>query len=217
MMILNVKNLSKYYTPNKFVLNELNLSINEGEIIAIKGASGSGKSTLLNIIGFIDSASSGDIKFKSKKVDMYSFENNRSSNIGFLFQFHHLLPEFTVKENILIPTLTLKTSDNYDSICNALLKELGILHLKDKFPSQISGGERQRVAFLRSIICKPSIVIADEPTGNLDESNTLLLLDLIREYKNKFNISFVIATHDEKVSEISDRILLLENGKLTQV
>ncbi len=216
-MILEAKNISKYYTKNKYVLSGINLSINEGEIIAIKGASGTGKSTLLNIIGFIDSLTSGDIYFNNKKVNMHSFEHGRSSKVGFLFQFHHLLPEFTVKENILLPTLTLSTTENYDSICDALMEELDIIHLKNKFPSQISGGERQRVAFLRAIICKPSIVIADEPTGNLDESNTLLLLDLIREYKEKFNISFVIATHDEKVSEISDRILLLENGKLTHV
>ena len=220
MIILSAKNLYKSYdtvnVPKIMVLNGVDLEVRKGEILTIKGASGSGKSTLLNALGLLHTIDDGKIIINGQVIeDITSFENIRAESIGFLFQFHHLLSEFTVEENLLIPQL-LTGSNSKESLDWALelLKSVSLLEIAKKFPVELSGGERQRVAFLRAIINKPHLVLADEPTGNLDDQNTDIMLNLILSIRDRFNIAFIIATHDNKVSNISDRHLILEDGKL---
>jgi len=222
-MILVAKKINKSYTSGSVinsVLIDLKLNLNDGEIIAIEGSSGSGKSTLLNILGLLDSPDSGDLTINNKSIEsIHDIESKRSKSIGFLFQFHHLLSEFTVLENLLIPLLIDKNSNKINNLnwCNELLDTLTLSHLKDRFPSELSGGERQRIAFLRSLVNKPKFILADEPTGNLDSENTNILLKLIQSFRDKYNIAFIIATHDLNVTKICDRILNLKDGKLHHI
>jgi ABC-type lipoprotein export system ATPase subunit len=219
-MILTAKNIYKSYISGSIensVLMGLDLQLNDGEIVAIRGASGSGKSTFLNILGLLDVPDSGEIEVDGMRIEsIYDVSNERSQSIGFLFQFHHLLSEFTVLENLLIPLILDKNSSEANKLiwCEELLSALNLSHLERRYPSELSGGERQRIAFLRSLVNKPKFILADEPTGNLDTHNTKILLELIKKFRDKYNISFIIATHDENVTKICDRILKLKNGKL---
>ncbi len=218
-MILKANNIKKSYDSN-LILDELDICIKKNEIVSIKGASGSGKTTLLNILGLLDNYDGGNLFINGSKITKSSdAESIRYNSIGFIFQFHHLLEEFTVLENLLIPQLlnTKMSKKDKHKWCIELLDEINLLNLKDKFPSQISGGERQRVAFLRAIVNKPNLIIADEPTGHLDLENTTKMLNVIKNYKDKHDISFIIATHDDNVCDISDKILELKNGKLNYV
>ena len=219
-MILKAKKIKKTYISGSVrnpVLMDLNFELNDGEIVAIGGASGSGKSTLLNVLGLLDSPDSGDITINDKPIlSIHDIESERAKSIGFLFQFHHLLTEFTVLENLLIPLMLDRYTSEISNLswCNELLSSLSLSHIKNRFPSELSGGERQRIAFLRSLVNRPKFILADEPTGNLDNSNTEILLELIKSFRDKYNIAFIIATHDENVTKICNRILNLKNGKL---
>lgn len=222
-MILSARDINKSYKngiSENSVLVDLSFDLNYGEIVAIKGSSGSGKSTLLNILGLLDSANSGELIIENnliQNIDVITGERHKS--IGFLFQFHHLLTEFTVLENLLIPLMLNNNSNKVNDLkwCHSLLDELKLFNLKDKFPSQLSGGERQRIAFLRSLVNKPKFILADEPTGNLDAGNTKILMELIKSFRDKYNIAFIVATHDKNVTKICDRILNLKNGKLHNI
>ena len=168
-------------------------------------------------MGLLDSPDSGELEINGKLIrSIHDIESRRSKSIGFLFQFHHLLTEFTVMENLLIPLMLDKNSSKRNNLrwCDELLSGLNLSHLKGRFPVELSGGERQRIAFLRSLVNKPKFILADEPTGNLDSKNTNFLLELIKIFRDKYNIAFIIATHDVKVTKICDRILKLKNGKL---
>ena len=220
-MILKAENISKTYKMKNDelqILNALSISILPGEIAVLMGPSGSGKSTLLHILGTLDTDYTGDIYIENKLINYESdFAAIRSNKLGFVFQFHHLLPEFTVYENLIIPQMIL----NNDAIENKefvlkLLKIVNLENRKDHYPNQISGGEKQRVAILRALVNRPLLVLADEPTGNLDRENSNLLVKLVSELRDKFNQSFLIATHDEDVTEIADRILTLKNGKIIE-
>jgi len=219
-MILTANKLTKIYTNGSIrnsVLMDLDFQLNGGEIVGIQGASGSGKSTLLNILGLLDSPDSGNITINDEQIQsIHDIEAERSKSIGFLFQFHHLLTEFTVLENLLIPLTLDSYKSKVDDLrwCNQLLSALDLSHIKNRFPVELSGGERQRIAFLRSLVNKPKFILADEPTGNLDFLNTEILLKLIKSFRDRYNIAFIIATHDENVTKICDRILNLKNGKL---
>ena len=222
-MILKAKKIKKTYISGSVrnpVLMDLNFELNDGEIVAIGGASGSGKSTLLNVLGLLDSPDSGDIAINDKPIlSIHDIESERAKSIGFLFQFHHLLTEFTVLENLLIPLMLDRYTSEISNLswCNELLSSLSLSHIKNRFPSELSGGERQRIAFLRSLVNRPKFILADEPTGNLDNSNTEILLELIKSFRDKYNIAFIIATHDENVTKICNRILNLKNGKLHHI
>ena len=222
-MILVAKNINKSYKSGagrNSVLVDLHLQLNAGEIVAIGGASGSGKSTLLNILGLLDVPDNGDLIIERKPItSIHDIESKRSKCIGFLFQFHHLLTEFTVLENLLIPLMLDGNSNKINNLnwCDELLNALTLSHLKDRFPGELSGGERQRIAFLRSLVNKPKFILADEPTGNLDSENTEILLELIKSFRDKYNIAFIIATHDGNVTKICDRILNLKDGKLHHI
>jgi lipoprotein-releasing system ATP-binding protein len=220
-MILTANKITKIYHTDAEtinVLDNLDIQINSGEIVAVVGPSGVGKSTLLHILGTLDSFDSGEITIGNELITSSTKDQPflRSTEIGFVFQFHHLLPEFTVLENLIIPQMLIGI-DKHESTKKAteLLQSVKLDNRKNHYPSQISGGEKQRVAVLRALVNSPKIVLADEPTGNLDKKNSDNILDLIKVLSRDLNISFLIATHDDTILTISDRVLLLEKGKLT--
>lgn len=220
-MILSAKNLIKTYKTGPesiMVLNSLDFHISEKEIVVIMGPSGSGKSTLLHILGALDTPDEGEVSIDGKIINREMDRSAlRAKYMGFVFQHHHLLPEFTILENLIIPQLNIDVS-NDESHKNAmkLLNQINLANLVDHYPNQVSGGERQRIAVLRALINNPKLVLADEPTGNLDAGNRQLLLDLMLNLRSEYNQSFVLATHDDKVAAIADRVLFLNGGKLTK-
>ena len=219
-MILEAKNIYKSYRNGEKklpVLTDLNISVNKHETITIMGPSGSGKSTLLHILGTLDTPDSGSIKIN--KTDISTLKENqlallRSHEIGFIFQFHHLLPEFTAFENVLIPTQIIGDTDSKTKRAVELFDYIGLKERKEHYPSQLSGGERLRVAVLRALINNPSIIFADEPTGNLDVENAKKLLQLFKNISKDFEQSLVITTHNEEVASIGGRRFILDHGVL---
>ncbi len=221
MPILEAQNISKIYHKSGEaipVLNNLHIAVERGEILVLIGPSGSGKSTLLNILGTLDSDFSGsliiDELYISNTVDITSI---RRQKLGFIFQFHHLLPEFTILENLLIPQMI---TENYSNVpqnaAKEMLKLIGLKERMNHYPNEISGGERQRVAVVRAMINTPSIILADEPTGNLDRDNSQKMLKLMVKLKVKYKQTFIIATHDQSILDIADRVLYLKDGKITK-
>ena len=221
MPLLEAQNISKIY--NKAggvipVLNNLHIAVERGEILVLIGPSGSGKSTLLNILGTLDSDFLGRLKIDdediSNDIDMASI---RRQKLGFIFQFHHLLPEFTILENLLIPQMI---TENYSNVpqnaAKEMLKLIGLEERANHYPNEMSGGERQRVAVVRAMINAPSIILADEPTGNLDRDNSQKMLKLMVKLKVKYKQTFIIATHDQSILDIADRVLYLKDGKITK-
>ncbi|MEO8962229.1 MAG: ABC transporter ATP-binding protein [Ginsengibacter sp.] len=201
------------------VLKGVDIEISKGEIVCIAGSSGAGKSTLLHILGTLDAADKGEIfvdnvnvsKLKGKKLASF-----RNHHIGFVFQFHHLLPEFTALENICIPGWI--AGRNNKDVENRAAELLELLNLKDRGehkPGELSGGEQQRVAVARALINNPSIVMADEPTGNLDSANAKELHNLFIDLRNRFQQTFLIVTHNEELAQLSDRLLHMKDGKIT--
>ncbi|MEC7822225.1 MAG: ABC transporter ATP-binding protein [Candidatus Neomarinimicrobiota bacterium] len=216
-MILSVKNLKKSYDDGNDrleVLKDISFNIKKGSILTIKGPSGSGKSTLLSLLGTLDSQDSGDIIINNKNLkDCDNFSTIRNNHIGFIFQFHNLIPELNVTENICVPAfISNKTIDQ--SFLTTLFEYFGLMDKQTSFPLDLSGGEKQRVSVMRAVINKPSIIIADEPTGNLDEKNALKLIDLFKKLNKDFGLTFVIATHDNKVFNIGHQKMELSDGKL---
>ena len=215
-MILEAQKIVKKI-DNNTILDCIDLSINEGQIVSIQGASGSGKTTLLNILGLLDNPSNGRIKYyNSLEYDNFN-SSNRVNTIGYIFQFHHLLSEFKVIDNLIIPQLLAgKEYKESNTHAEELLSMLDLNYLKDRYPHEISGGECQRIAVLRGIVNRPKIVFADEPTGNLDRKNSAIIIKLLNDLKDTFRISFLIATHDNYITKISDKSFYIENGKLKE-
>ena len=217
--LLKADSISKTYIKtggNIQVLKDIHLSISPGEIIVLMGPSGSGKSTLLNILGTLDTDYSGEITIDDINISPeQDLAYIRSLKLGFVFQFHHLLPEFTIMENLQIPRL-ISGYVNNDSEIMDMLSYIGLEDRINHYPDEISGGEKQRVAVLRALMNKPRLILADEPTGNLDRENSQLLLNLISDLKEKYQQSFLIATHDHSITEIADRILILKDGKIKE-
>jgi len=217
-MIL-VKNISKTYN-NKKVIDKIDLVVNKGEIISIIGPSGAGKTTLLNLISTLDSPDkNNDSIIRINDIDVLNLNDKnlskfRNTQIGFIFQFHELLPEFTALENVIIPAI-IKGEKKSISINKAknLLETLGLSNIINQFPSQLSGGEQQRVAVARALINDPKIIFADEPSGNLDSKSSDLLHKLFFDLREKLNITFIIVTHNKELSNMTDRKLNLVDGK----
>ena len=217
-MIL-VKNISKTYN-NKKVVNKIDLNVKKGEIVSITGPSGAGKTTLLNLISTLDSPDkNNDSTIKINDIDILSLNDKklskfRNTQIGFIFQFHELLPEFTALENVIIPAI-IKGEKKDVSLKKAktLLETLGLSNIINQFPSQLSGGEQQRVAVARALINNPKIIFADEPSGNLDSKSSDLLHKLFFDLREKLNITFIIVTHNKELSNMTDRKLNLVDGK----
>ena len=217
--MISVKNVSKTYN-NKKVVNEIDLIVNKGEIISIIGPSGAGKTTLLNLISTLDSPDkNNDSMIKINDVDVLNLNDKnlskfRNTQIGFIFQFHELLPEFTALENVIIPAI-IKGEKKDVSLKKAktLLETLGLLSVINQFPSQLSGGEQQRVAVARALINDPKVIFADEPSGNLDSKSSDLLHKLFFDLRERLNITFIIVTHNKELSNMTDRKLNLVDGK----
>lgn len=213
--MIKAENICKSYNQLQ-ILKGINLSINKGEIVAIVGASGAGKTTLLQILGTLDKADSGTLLLNEQSINKLSdkkLSDFRNKNIGFIFQFHQLLPEFTAFENVMIPAWIAKSNE-----AEAKLRALELfeyLGIKDRIthkPSELSGGEQQRVAVARAIINNPAVLLADEPSGNLDSASANSLHDLFFDLRDKFNQTIVIVTHNEELANRCDRKLTMKDG-----
>jgi lipoprotein-releasing system ATP-binding protein len=200
------------------VLKGVNIQIKKGEVISIVGASGAGKSTLLHILGTLDRANIGTLEINGKIISDLNdrkLAEFRNKNIGFVFQFHHLLPEFTALENVCIPAFISGLSKkNAEEKAKELLTFLGLEKRMDHKPNELSGGEQQRVAVARALINTPSVVFADEPSGNLDSINAKELHQLFFTLREKFNQTFVIVTHNEELADMADRKLVMRDGNI---
>lgn len=219
--VLELKNVNKIYgtVVKTQALSDINLNIEEGSFNSIIGQSGSGKSTLLNIIGTLDQATSGEIYINgilSSKMSKNELANLRNQTIGFIFQFHFLLPEFTAKENILIPYLMNDkvVTPDVDKRAEELIQLMGLAKVKNNLATQMSGGQQQRTAIARALINNPKMILADEPTGNLDSDTTETIYKLMREVNKKYGTTFLIVTHDRKIAERTDRIIEVKDGKV---
>jgi len=217
--ILIVNDLSKSYRTDGVevpVFQDISFSVNAGEVIAIMGPSGIGKSTLLNLVGTLDNPDAGEISYQG--INPFSLPDReiarfRNQTIGFVFQFHHLLPEFTALENVMIPSIIYHYDpDSATESAKEILDQVGLGHRIHHRPSALSGGERQRVAVARALINKPLVVLADEPSGNLDSYNSDLLIDLILKLNEQDRRTFIIATHNSSIASKSHGVLLLDNG-----
>ena len=214
------ENIHKFY-ENNHILKGINLHVDKGEIISLVGASGAGKTTLLQILGTIDKFDKKESsKLLLKNQDISNFSENQLANfrnheLGFIFQFHQLLPEFNVIENICIPAFIKKTPKNIaESKANQLMNYLGISDRSKNKPNELSGGEKQRVAVARALINEPSIILADEPSGNLDSNASNNLHELFLSLRKDFNYTFIIATHNKLLAKKSDRVLEIKDGKI---
>jgi len=215
--MLSAKNIQKKYGQLQ-VLKGVDINIKKGEIVSIVGSSGAGKSTLLHILGTLDNADAGEIVLNNQRIDRLSGKRLaafRNSEIGFVFQFHHLLPEFTALENVCIPGwIAGGKKKEVQARAEKLLNTLGLSGRLENKPQQLSGGEQQRVAVARALINNPSIVMADEPTGNLDSANAKDLHQLFIDLRKQFNQTFLIVTHNEELAQMSDRIVHMKDGKI---
>ncbi len=216
--MIEIKNIHKSYGSLE-VLKGIDAVIEQGEIVAIVGASGAGKTTLLQIVGTLDKPDCGEIRYDGKRVDNLpdrEMARFRNGNIGFVFQFHQLLPEFTALENVMIPALIGGSSSSEAE--REAKRILDFLSLSDRLghkPAQLSGGEKQRVAVARALINRPSVILADEPSGSLDSKNKIELHQLFFDLRNEFKQTFVIVTHDESLAQMADRILFMKDGSIT--
>ncbi|MCE4565994.1 ABC transporter ATP-binding protein [Maribellus sp. CM-23] len=213
--MIKAENIHKSF-GNLKVLKGIDLEIPERKIYSIVGASGAGKTTLLQILGTLSKPDSGDIYFRDKKISAMSEKQLaafRNREIGFVFQFHHLLPEFTALENVCIPAFIAKESKaKTEAKAKELLDFLGLSERMEHKPSELSGGEKQRVAMARALINDPSVIMADEPSGNLDSSNRDELHDLLFKLRDELGQTFIIVTHDDHFAERSDRIIQIKDG-----
>lgn len=215
--MLTAKNIYKRYGTVE-VLKGVDVNIERGEVVSIVGPSGSGKSTLLHILGTLDKPDIGEVFLHQQNITRLqgnALASFRNKHIGFVFQFHHLLPEFSALENVCIPAwLSNKNKGDVKTRATELLKILGLGHRMENKPSQLSGGEQQRVAVARALINKPDIVFADEPTGNLDTANAKELHQLFFDLRQQFQQTFLIVTHNEDLAQLSDRLLQMKDGKI---
>jgi len=219
MEILKVENLTKTYGKgeNKVeALKNINLSVNEGEFVAIVGASGSGKSTLLHLLGGLDRPTEGNVVIDGESIYNYKEEKLavfRRRKIGFVFQFYNLLPVLDVEENIALPALL--DNDKVDkTYLEELIKILGLSERKNHLPSELSGGQQQRVSIGRAVFNKPSIILADEPTGNLDTKNSKDVIELLKLTAKKYNQTLILITHDVNIASMADRVITIEDGEI---
>ena len=221
-IIMKLEDIDKFYmeTGNKLhILRKLNLEVKRGEFVSILGKSGSGKSTLLNIMGLLDKIDGGKIWIDDKEVSsLNEIERNNIKNhfLGFVFQFHYLMSEFTALENVMIPALlnNFKNKTEIEKEAKKLLEIVGLAERMKHKPNQLSGGEKQRVAIARAMINKPKLILADEPTGNLDEDTGELIFSLFRKINKEHNQSIVVVTHARDLSQVTDRQIFLKKGVL---
>ncbi|TYP95414.1 lipoprotein-releasing system ATP-binding protein [Fodinibius salinus] len=203
------------------ILNSTNIQIEKGSVVTVVGASGCGKSTLLHILGGLDQPDEGSVSWNGQSIyemDKKALAEFRNTKLGFVFQFHHLLPEFTALENIMMPSLIRgNTADETEKRARGLLEDFGIPGRAEHRPTQLSGGEQQRVAMARALINNPDLILADEPTGNLDEENTEILLKLLFDLREEEDVSLLLITHEKDIARRSDIIYELSKGQLHEL
>lgn len=221
--IVSLNNINKYFgnVVKTQVLHDVNLSFEEGTFNSIIGASGSGKSTLLNLIGTLDKPSTGEVYINSRRTDTLKkneLAELRNETIGFIFQFHYLLPEFTALENVLMPykIKSSKVSKEVIQIAEYLLDLVGLSKVKNNLAVNMSGGQQQRTAIARALMNNPKIILADEPTGNLDSESSETIYNIMRDINKKFNTTFIIITHDDRIAQKADRIIEIKDGRIIQ-
>ncbi len=221
--VISCENLTKFFTDGERkiqIFEALNFSIATAESVAIMGASGSGKSTLLHLLGGLDTPNAGEIIIQGKQLSKMSGKQRgllRNQHLGFVYQFHHLLPEFSALENVMMPLLIGKVSKaEAHSRAHDILQQVGLVDRLTHRPAQLSGGERQRAAIARAMVTKPACILADEPTGNLDESTAAAVMDLFLSLKEQYNTALVLVTHDRKVADLMQQKYLLKQGALIQ-
>ncbi len=219
--IITVNNLHKTYKSGPHaveVLKGISYGVKKAEVVVIMGPSGVGKSTLLHIMGALDLPSSGDVHIAGQNIlqlNNDAIARFRNESIGFVFQFHHLMPEFTALENVLIPTMMHSPLNNEkEEYARYILNEVGLSHRLNHKPGELSGGEQQRVAVARALVNKPEVVLADEPTGNLDNQNSAMLYKLLLDLNQKLHQTLVIVTHDEHMTSNADRTIELDDGRI---
>ena len=219
-IVLEAKQVSKHFTDGKTtveVIRGLDLQVQQGQFMSIVGASGSGKSTLLHVLGGLDRPSTGEVFLNGQRFDNLGEAERgylRNQYLGFVYQFHHLLPEFSALENVAMP-LMLRAGTNYKEVkaqAEYLLERVGLSHRLTHKPGELSGGERQRVALARALVAKPALMLADEPTGNLDRKTAVKIFELLRELRSEFNMAMLIVTHDEELAKSADTILHMQDG-----
>lgn len=219
--ILQANNICKTFSDGKNsveIIKNLSLQVQQGEFVSIIGSSGSGKSTLLHMLGGLDYPTSGEIYLNNQRFDNLSDTvrgDLRNQYLGFVYQFHHLLPEFSALENVAMPLMLRRDGDWKTASQKAehLLKRVGLSHRLTHKSGELSGGERQRVALARALVCEPKIILADEPTGNLDNDTALEIFELLSELRNETKMAMLIVTHDTTLAQKADRILHMQNGK----
>jgi lipoprotein-releasing system ATP-binding protein len=219
--IISLKNINKIYgnVIKTQVLNNINLSFKEGSFNSIIGSSGSGKSTLLNILGTLDKPTNGEVFINGKRTDTMKkneLAELRNETLGFIFQFHYLLPEFTALENVLMPYNIKSSKPSKETLERAeeLLDLVGLTKVKNNLATNMSGGQQQRTAIARALMNNPKIILADEPTGNLDSDSTENIYNLMRDINERFKTTFVVITHDRRIAEKADRIVEIKDGKI---
>ena len=218
--VLEARNLCKTFADGASqirVIDQLNLKVLKGESLAIMGASGSGKSTLLHLLGGLDEPSSGEVLISGKQVSGLSEADLcqiRNSDIGFVYQFHHLLPEFSALENVAMPLLIAGTIalDEVRVIAAQKLKEVGLSHRENHKPGMLSGGERQRVAIARALVNQPKLLLADEPTGNLDHTNAMSVFEMLSNLQKEHDLALVLVTHDDSLARYMGSVKMLQDG-----
>lgn len=219
--LLECRDIRKIYreaSVSTEVLKGVSFDIDKGELVSIVGSSGSGKSTLLHILGALDEASRGEVDFLGQNLSALTPNEQavlRNKHLGFVYQFHHLLSDFTAIENVSMPLLIGGTKVSIARTeAKALLEKVGLGHRMDHRPAELSGGERQRVAIARALVSKPNLVLADEPTGNLDHTTALKVYDLMRELSIESNVAFLVVTHDNELAVKMDRQMYMRDGLL---
>jgi lipoprotein-releasing system ATP-binding protein len=219
--VLEVKNINKFfYEPDTFqVLKDISFSIDQGEFVSIMGKSGCGKSTLLYILSTMDTDYKGELFLNKEKLTGQSSNNLslvRNKHIGFVFQFHYLLPEFSVLDNVMLPAkkLGIKSKEEIEHDAMEILRKLDVHEQALKIASRISGGQKQRIAIARSLINKPSIIMGDEPTGNLDSKNAANVFSILKELSQEQNMSLLVVTHDNDFAAKTDRIIEMADGRI---
>jgi lipoprotein-releasing system ATP-binding protein len=219
-IVLEAKDIYKHFDDGKSkveVIKGLSLQVKAGEFVSIVGSSGSGKSTLLHALGGLEQPSQGQVFLQGQRFDnLGEVERGykRNQYLGFVYQFHHLLPEFSALENVAMP-LMLRSESNFKDVkkqVEYLLDRVGLSHRMDHKPGELSGGERQRVALARALVTKPAVVLADEPTGNLDRKTALSIFELLTDLKKELNMAMLIVTHDEQLAQSADSILHMQDG-----
>lgn len=219
-VVLDAQNIQKSFTDGKStvdVIKGISLQVNAGEFVSIVGSSGSGKSTLLHVLGGLERPTSGIVNLNGKRFDNLGEAERgflRNEHLGFVYQFHHLLPEFTALENISMPLMLRKGAEfkQVKQRAEYLLERVGLSHRMTHKPGELSGGERQRVALARALVTQPKLMMADEPTGNLDRKTASSIFELLTDLRQEFNMAMLIVTHDEQLAKEADRILHMQDG-----